>query len=345
MHDALHRRDAGAVPVRAPPRPRHAPAQVPRQRGGQRQPRDEGPQAAAAALAAAATSAHRPRRAAAARHARPPARTRPAALRRVDEGAAAGLADRYLDARRAPVAVRHPHAQPRHAGDRAALRAAGATVVLARVLGRGDLRRGAALSQGGPLGAPAAPAPGGAEHPVPDAAALIERGRLHQLQRQRRALLRAAGGKERRRRVPGVRLAQLGRQHAGGDGCGHRQRRAVRGHAVLHRRHLRRQPAEVRSQVLRRAGEAAREGRRPHHRHQGHGRRVQAARGERAGQGAEGGGRPAAALPHPRHQRHRCGLGAGGGGCRLRRGRWRARRAQWLDLAAQPRRDRRGAQG
>ena len=38
---------------------------------------------------------------------------------------------------------------------------------------------------------------------------------------------------------------------------------------------------------------------------EGHGRRVQAARRRRAGQGAEGRDRPAAALPHPRHQRRR----------------------------------------
>ena len=46
-------------------------------------------------------------------------------------------------------------------------------------------------------------------------------------------------------------------------------------------------------------------------RHQGHGRRVPAARGRGAGQGPEGRDRPAGALPHPRHQRHRRGFGAG----------------------------------
>jgi len=36
MHDALHRHDAGAVHFHQAPRPRQPPAQVPRQRRGQR---------------------------------------------------------------------------------------------------------------------------------------------------------------------------------------------------------------------------------------------------------------------------------------------------------------------
>jgi pyruvate carboxylase len=64
---------------------------------------------------------------------------------------------------------------------------------------------------------------------VPDAAARLQRRRLHQLRRQRRALLRAAGGEGGHRRVPRLRLAELGRQHARGDRRGARDRRAVRG--------------------------------------------------------------------------------------------------------------------
>ncbi len=51
-----------------------------------------------------------------------------------------------------------------------------------------------------------------AQHPVPDAAARLQRSRLHELRRQRRALLRPAGGGGRRRPVPRVRLAELGRR-------------------------------------------------------------------------------------------------------------------------------------
>ena len=63
-----------------------------------------------------------------------------------------------------------------------------------------------------PWAAPGAVARARAEHPVPDAAARLQRGRLHELRRQRGALLRAAGGGARHRPVPRLRLAQLGRR-------------------------------------------------------------------------------------------------------------------------------------
>jgi pyruvate carboxylase len=54
----------------------------------------------------------------------------------------------------------------------------------------------------------------------------VERRGLHQLSRQCGAVLRQAGGRDRRRRVPRVRQPQLGREHARGDGCGARDRQA-----------------------------------------------------------------------------------------------------------------------
>ena len=63
--------------------------------------------------------------------------------------------------------------------------------VLGRVLGRRDVRRGDALPQRMSVGAPARVARGDAEPAAADAAALGERGRLHELSRQRRAVLRA----------------------------------------------------------------------------------------------------------------------------------------------------------
>src|SRR3546814_10243955 len=62
------------------------------------------------------------------------------------------------------------------------------------MLGRRNLRRGAALSQGRPLGSSRATAQGDSERAAADAAALGQRGRLHQLRGQRRAVLCAAGG-------------------------------------------------------------------------------------------------------------------------------------------------------
>jgi hypothetical protein len=170
--------------------------------------------------------------------------------------------------------LRHPHAHPRHAGDRAALRAPAAGAVLAGMLGRRDLRRRAALPQGRPVGAPGAAARSRAQHAVPDAAARLQRGRLHQLSRQRRALLRAAGGEGGRRRLPRLRLAQLGGQHARRDGRRARDRRALRGAICYTGDLFDPGAAEVQPEVLRRHGQAAGEGRRPHPRHQGHGRRL-----------------------------------------------------------------------
>ena len=67
-----------------------------------------------------------------------------------------------------------------------------------------------------------------------DAAAFGERGGLHQLPGQRGARLREAGGDLRRRRVPRVRFAQLGGEHARRHRRGARDRQAVRsGHLLL----------------------------------------------------------------------------------------------------------------
>ena len=216
----------------------------------------------------------------------------------MDEAGTARAAHRHDDARRAPKPVRHAHAHLRHDRDRAALCAHAARAVLAGMLGRRHLRRRHALPQGRPVGASRAVARRRAQHPLPDAAAWLECRRLHQLCRQRRALLRAAGGQGGHRRLPCVRLSQLGGQHARLDGCGDRIRGAVRGDHLLHRRHLRYGAAEIQPQVLRRSGAATGKGRRAHHRHQGHGRCLQAARRARTGAGAETRSRPAAALPY-----------------------------------------------
>ena len=66
--------------------------------------------------------------------------------------------------------------------------------VLGRMLGRRDVRRRDALPQRMSVGASARVPRGHAESAAADAAALGECGRLHELSRQRRALLRRAGG-------------------------------------------------------------------------------------------------------------------------------------------------------
>ena len=117
-----------------------------------------------------------------------------------------------------------------------------------------------------------------------------------------------AGGEVGRRRVPRVRLAELGREHARRDGRGDRRRQGLRGGDLLHRRPLRPGP---RRSTTSSTTSAWRKELRDAGAHvlgaQGHGGPAEARRRPRADQGAEGGGRPADPLPHPRHQRHRRG--------------------------------------
>ena len=105
------------------------------------------------------------------------------------------------------------------------------------------------------------------------------------------------------RPVPHLRRAQLAAEHAGRDRGRARDRRALRGGHLLHRRHPRSRTAEVRPEVLRRAGEGAGEAGRAHPGHQGHGRAVQAVRRRAAGQDAQAGDRHPDPLPHARHGR------------------------------------------
>ena len=69
-------------------------------------------------------------------------------------------------------------------------------------------------------------------------------------------------GRGRHGRVPHLRLAELGAEHARGDRGGRRSRRPVRGGHLLHRRHPRRKADQVRSEILRRAGQGAGKSRR-----------------------------------------------------------------------------------
>ena len=70
-------------------------------------------------------------------------------------------------------------------------------------------------------------------------------------------VLRRAGGRRRRRSLPRLRLPQLGREHARLDGRGARGRQALRRRDLLHRRHPRSGPRQVRPEILRRPGAAS----------------------------------------------------------------------------------------
>ncbi len=310
LHHPLRRRDAGAVPVPAPPRPGHPAAVVHRRRAGERQPGGGGPAPARALRDAADPRGDAPAGRAHG-HQGPAHRARARGVRPLDARRAAPAADRHDVPRRPPEPARHPVPHPRPAGPGGVLRPPPRRPAVARGLGRRDVRRGDAVPQGGPLGPPRRAARARAQRAAPDAAARLQRRRLHELPRQRRAVLRGPGRRRRRRPVPRVRLAQLGGEHARGDGRGARVRDAPGGGHLLHGRPHRPVAHQVRPGLLRADGAGARGGGRPHPRHQGHGGALQARGGARAGAGAPRGGGHPRPLPHPRHQRHRRRVGPG----------------------------------
>ena len=166
---------------------------------------------------------------------------------------------------------------------------------------------------------------GHAQPAAADAAALGERRRLHQLPGQRGARLREAGRDLRRRRVPRVRFAQLGGEHARGHRRGARDRQALRSGHLLHGQSSLARREEVHARLLPEDGPRA-EGRgHAHPRHQGHGGTVPAECGVHAGEGAQGRARTPGAFPHARHLGHRGRERARGG----RRGRAMRSMARW----------------
>ena len=196
----------------------------------------------------------------------------PEGLAAVGPGAEGAPLHRHHHARRAPVAARHPGAQPRPAPHRPGHGAARRRALQPGAVGRRHLRRGHALPQGGSLDAAAPAARGHPQHPLPDAAARLQRGGLHQLPRQRGGAVRRGGGGERGRRLPGLRRPQLDEEHDGRHGGRAPERQGLRGRHVLHGRHHRSEAGQVPALLLRVAGPGAGAHGRPFPRGEGHGR-------------------------------------------------------------------------
>ncbi len=125
---------------------------------------------------------------------------------------------RHHDARRASVAAGDTDAVDRHDPRGAQLCREPAAAVQRGMLGGRDLRRGLPLPAGMPLAAPARHPCADAQPDDADAAARVERRGLHQLPRQRGAVLRETGRRNRGRCVPRLRQPELGREHARRDG-------------------------------------------------------------------------------------------------------------------------------
>ena len=248
-HHPLHRRQPEAARIHPPPRPGQPAPSLYRRDHRQRASGGNGSTAAACARSQSAPA--RP----AARCIRP--RSQGTARRRgalrgggLDAEPDARPRHRHHHAGRPAVASRDQNAYPRHGAGRRGLRAQSPRSVFARMLGRRDVRRGTEVPRRVPLGPAPAPSRGHPEHPAPDAAAGLERGRLHQLSRQRRPGVRGPGRGFGRRPLPHLRPPELGREHAGRGRCGAGDGADLRGGHLLHGRSARSRTQPVRPQLL-----------------------------------------------------------------------------------------------
>ena len=170
------------------------------------------------------------------RHPAAAPRARPRGVRPPPARAERRRGHRHDVPRRPPVAARDPGPQQGPARRGAVRRPQHPAALVARVLGRRDVRRGAALPLRGPVGAARGPQASGAERLPADAPQGKEHGRLHAVPHRGRHRLREGGGRDRTRRVPHLRRAQRRRADASRDRRGPRDRdHGGRGGALLHR--------------------------------------------------------------------------------------------------------------
>ena len=216
--DDVHRRHAGAIPLRARARSRDEGARVPRRRHRQRPGGREGATTREVSWRRAPvppSDAHRRRRR---RHAAAAAGARTAR----DSRSGCGAQKRLLitdttmrDAHQSLLATRVRTYDMLAIADSVARRLPES--VQPGDVGRRDVRHVDAVSAGGSVGASPRAAAAGAQHPVPDAAARAQRGRLHHLSGQRGPRVHRAKRARRHRSVPHLRFAELDGEHAGGD--------------------------------------------------------------------------------------------------------------------------------
>ena len=337
-HDVVHRDPPAPAPGPRVRRPRHQADDLPRRRDGQPAARSRRRSAWTRPPSCPACAGSRP--------AASPLRTAPASScsRSGPRSSPGGSGRRRTVARhrhdlprRPPVAARHPGPDPRPAPGGRPRRAHHPGAVVPGVLGRRDVRRGAALPLRGPVGAAGRTAPGGAQHLPADAAPRPQHGRLHAVPDRGDHGVRARGRRQRARRVPDLRRAQRRRAdapgHRGGPGDRHDRRR---GRALLHRRPVQPCREALHPRLLPRPRRADRRGRRARPGDQGHGRPAARARRADPGHGAARAVRPAGAPAHPRHRRRPARHPAGRDRRRGRRRRRGDRVDGRHDLAARP---------
>ncbi len=158
-----------------PGRPRHQDPQLPRRRHRQPAARP----AAVDGVPAGQAARDRSRRGAAARQQAAADRAGAGGIRSLAARIQVGRCHRHDVPRRASVAAGHPGAHHRPADGRAVHGADDAAAAVDRVLGWRDLRCGASVPEGRPVGAAGGAARGGAQHLPADAAARPQHRRLH----------------------------------------------------------------------------------------------------------------------------------------------------------------------
>ena len=246
-HHVVHRRPPPAADRTLQRRPRHQAARLPRRRHRQPAARRLAGRPRRGSQAAARSSAGEPP--AGSRQRLPGAR--PGRVRPPPARAERRRRHRHHLPRRPPVAAGHPGAHHRPRGRRRPRRPADAAAALGRGLGRGDLRRRAALPRRGPVGAAGAAAQGHPEHLPADAAARPQHGRLHAVPHGGHRGLRARGGGHRHRHLPHLRRPQRRRADAAGHrGRARHRHRRRRGRALLHRRPVRPRRAALHARLL-----------------------------------------------------------------------------------------------
>ena len=167
-------------------------------------------------------------------------RVGPRGFRALAAGVAGGGRHRHDVPRCPPVTAGDAGAHQRTGIGCAVYRADHAAAAVRRVLGRRDLRCGAAVPQGGPVGAAGGAARGDAQHLPADAAAGPQYRWLHAVSGAGHVGVRRGGDGHRHRHLPHLRRAEQPRVDAPGDRRGTRNRFCdSRSRDVLHRRPVR----------------------------------------------------------------------------------------------------------
>ena len=172
-------------------------------------------------------------------------------------------------------------------------------------VGRGDVRRRAALPRRGPLGAARRAARGDAQHAAADAAARPQHRRLHAVPDRGHRRVRARGRPHRHRHLPDLRLAQRRRRRCARPSrrCSRPAPRSPRWRCATPATCSTRDEQLYTLDYYLRPGRADRRQPAPTSRHQGHGRAAARAGRGPAGHRAARAVRPAGAPAHPRHRR------------------------------------------